>query len=98
MFAFAQPERHSRVEWLQLLGLLGLMVVGVVFIYSATLAHEVNATPWYKEAFVRQIVWYVIGLGAAAAICIVDYRVISRWALGSYWIALLAVGVVLIPG
>src|ERR1051325_6569987 len=97
MFAFAQPERHSRVEWLQLLGLLGLMVVGVVFIYSATLAHEVNATPWYKEAFVRQIVWYMIGLGAAAAICIVDYRSLCRWSLVAYWFTILTLVLVLIP-
>lgn len=98
MFAVDQPERQSRVEWLQLAGLLGLMIVGVVFIYSATLAHEANATPWYKEAFFRQIVWYVIGTGAAIALCLIDYRSLSRWALVAYWATIVALLLVLVPG
>jgi cell division protein FtsW (lipid II flippase) len=98
MFAFAQPERQTRIEWLQLLSLVGLMVVGVIFIYSATLAHEANAIPLYKEAFVRQIVWYAIGLAAGAALCLIDYRSLSRWALVGYGITIVALVLVLIPG
>ena len=97
MFTIAQPERQSRVEWLQLAALLGLMVIGGLFIYSATLAHEANATPWYKEAFVRQIVWYLIGLGAAVAFCVIDYRSICRWALVAYWFTIVTLLLVLIP-
>src|ERR1044072_5825883 len=48
MFAFVQPETRSRVDWLQWAALLGLMTIGVLFIYSATLAHEINAIPFYK--------------------------------------------------
>ena len=98
MFSIAQPERQSRIEWLQLLGLLGLMAIGVIFIYSATLAHEANATPWYKEAFVRQIVWYVTGMTAATVVCVIDYRSLARWSLVAYWITIVALVLVLIPG
>ena len=98
MFSLAQPERQSRIEWLQLLGLVGLMGVGVLFIYSATLAHEANAIPWYKEAFVRQIVWYVTGMAAAAVVCVIDYRSLARWALVAYWVTITALVLVLIPG
>ncbi len=98
MFTFTQPERQSRIEWFQLLALLGLMAVGVAFIYSATLAFEANALPWYKEAFTRQIVWYVIGTAAGAALCILDYRSLARWSLIIYWITIVALVLVLIPG
>ena len=97
MFSVAQPERQSRVEWLQLLGLLGLMIIGGLFIYSATLAHAANATPWYKEAFVRQIFWYVLGTGAGAAFCVLDYRSICRWSLVAYWLTVMTLVLVLIP-
>jgi rod shape determining protein RodA len=97
MFSTPQTERQPRIEWIQLLGLLGLMVVGVLFIYSATLAHAVNSTPWYKEAFVRQIAWYAIGLCGAALFCVIDYRSICRWALVGYWATIVALVLVLIP-
>ena len=49
MFSPGMNERQSRVDWLLLLGLFGLMVVGVLFIYSATLAHETTSIPWHRE-------------------------------------------------
>jgi len=98
MFSTAPTERQSRVEWLQLLGLLGLMIVGATFIYSATLAQETNTIPWHKELFMRQIFWYVAGGLAAAAMCVIDYRSLSRWAMLVYWVAIIALVAVLIPG
>jgi rod shape determining protein RodA len=97
MFAALQTDRQSRVEWLQLGALLFLMGIGAMFVYSATLAHVANATPWYKEAFVRQIAWYVVGLGAATAFCVIDYRSICRWAMVGYWLTILTLVLVLIP-
>jgi rod shape determining protein RodA len=98
MFSFAQTERQTRVEWFQLLGLFGLMCVGVAFIYSATLAFEANSVPWYKEAFFRQIIWYVIGAAGGAALCIMDYRSLARFGLVAYWFTIIALVLVLIPG
>jgi rod shape determining protein RodA len=98
MFTMAQTDRQSRVEWLQLVGLLGLMIVGVMFIFSATRAHEVNNIPWYKEAFVRQIVWYVIGATGGAMLCVLDYRSLARWSLVIYWGTVVTLILVLIPG
>ena len=97
MFTIGQPERQSRVEWLQLAGLLGLMLVGVLFIYSATLANQANTIPWHKELFVRQIFWYGIGTVAAIALCLIDYRTLTRFSLVAYWLAILALVLVLIP-
>jgi rod shape determining protein RodA len=97
MFAFAQPERQSRVDWFQLLGLLGLMIVGVLFIYSATLAHEANTIPWYRERFVMQMVWYAAGIGAAIMLCLIDYHTLTRFSILAYWLAVIALVLVLIP-
>ena len=80
MFAPGMNERQSRVDWLQILGLFGLMVVGVLFIYSATMAHETTVLPWYRERWFMQIVWYAAGAVAAGVLCLVDYHTLARWA------------------
>jgi rod shape determining protein RodA len=68
--------------------------MGTVFIYSATLAHEANATPWYRELFFKQIIWYVTGLGLAFLICLVDYHALARWSFVAYWVTIvLLIGV-----
>jgi rod shape determining protein RodA len=98
MFAIAQTERPARVDWLQLLALLGLMLLSVLFIYSATQARVTTPLPWHKELFLRQIFWCVSGLSAAVMVCLVDYRSLSRWSMVGYWIMILLLAAVLIPG
>jgi len=46
----------------------------------------------------RQIVWYVIGLGAATAICFVSYHTLASWAMFGYWASMASLVAVLIPG
>src|ERR1700710_586047 len=97
MFAIPTTERQSRMEWLQLLGLLGLMLVGVLFIYSATLAQQANSIPWYRERFFMQIVWFAGGIFAAVVICLIDYRTLTRFSLVAYWLTVIALVLVLVP-
>ena len=76
----------------------GLMVVGVCFIYSATMANEaLNTAPWYSQRYFMQIAWYIIGLTLAVGICLVDYHAITRWSLVIYWATILLLIAVLIP-
>ncbi len=97
-FTPMQKERQSRLDGLQLGAVLALIVLSVAFVFSAT-PHEVSAsTAWYRQTFFRQIVWFTVGLGAAAAVCILDYRSISRWAYVGYWLSILSLVAVLIPG
>lgn len=92
-------ERKSRIDRLQLVALAGLMVLGVAFVYSATMVNEsVAALPWFKQAYFRQIVWYALGLGVAATICLVDYHTLARWSVVAYWGTIFLLVVVLIPG
>ena len=91
-------EHGEKLDRLQLFALAGLMVIGTLFVASATLANpDVVALPWYNQIWVRQIIWYGIGIGAGATLCFVDYHVLSRWAMVAYWIAILFLVAVLIP-
>src|SRR5712671_4688773 len=59
MVSFGTKERQAKIDWLQLLAIGGLMVIGVAFIYSATMFNESAAqAAWYNQAWFRQIVWY----------------------------------------
>src|SRR5580765_4185388 len=99
MFETTLTEFRPRVEKMQLVALFALMVVGTLFVYSATMASDSASTlPFYDQTWFRQIVWYALGIGAAAALCSVDYRTIARWSLVIYCITILLLIVVLIPG
>ncbi|MFM1768093.1 MAG: Rod shape-determining protein RodA [Verrucomicrobiota bacterium] len=98
-FPFAAPERQERIDWLMLAGLGGLMVIGVFFVYSATMASEAAASiRWFNQPWVRQIIWYALGAAGLGLVCLIDYRVLSRWSLVIYWGTILLLLAVLIPG
>jgi rod shape determining protein RodA len=99
MIPLSANERQSRVDWLMMAALAGLMLIGVTFVYSATMVNESAAlTAWYNQAWFRQLVWYALGLGALFAVCVVDYRILARWSLVAYGGVILLLIAVLIPG
>jgi rod shape determining protein RodA len=96
MFDPSLNEHQRRLDRLQIAALCGLMLLGAAFVYSARMASEVN-TAWYSQSWFRQLIWYVLGSGAAVAICLVDYRTVARWAYVLYWGSILPLVAVLIP-
>jgi rod shape determining protein RodA len=99
MFEATLTDRQGRLDRLQMAALLALMVIGVAFVYSATMTSDAaRALPWYYQGWIRQMVWYSLGIGAAGTVCLVDYHTLARWAFVAYWIAILGLVVVLIPG
>jgi rod shape determining protein RodA len=99
MFDANLNERKARIDRLQLVALFGLMVLGAAFVYSATMVSEsARLAPWYNQAWFRQIVWYVLGVGAAAAVCCVDYHTLARWAMLAYWGSVFLLMAVLVAG
>jgi len=99
MFEPDLNERQSRLERVQVAALLGLMLLGAVFVYSATMVSEsAGAAPWYNQSWFRQIVWYALGIGAATALCCVDYHTLARWAMVIYWMSVLMLTAVLFVG
>ena len=99
MFDADLNERQSRIDRVQMVALVGLMLLGAAFVYSATMVSEsARLAPWYNQSWFRQIVWYVLGTGAAAALCCVDYHTLARWAMVAYWAAVLLLVLVLFFG
>jgi len=99
MFSFGLKERQSKIDWSLFLAVSALMFIGTAFIYSATMANEsAISAPWYRQRFFMQGIWYIVGSGAAAMICLVDYHILARWALVAYWGTILLLLLVLIPG
>jgi len=99
MFENYLSESRSRIDKMQLAALCALMVVGTLFVYSATMVTEsAAAAPFYNQSWFRQIVWYTLGIGAAAGLCCVDYRTVARWSFVIYCLTIILLIAVLIPG
>jgi rod shape determining protein RodA len=99
MFDTDLNEHQSRIDRLQLAALLGLMLLGTAFVYSATMVGEAaGLAPWHSQSWFRQIVWYSLGMGAAVGLCCVDYRTIARWSMVIYWATILLLAAVLVCG
>jgi len=91
-------EREPKLHRLQLFALAGLMFIGAAFIYSATLANPTEAAKaWFAQSWFHQIIWYAIGAGAAAALCVVDYHSLARWSFVAYGVTIFCLLAVLIP-
>jgi len=91
-------EPHVKIDRLQLAVLCGLMLIGTMFVYSATMANAAEMLkPWYSQTWFHQIIWYALGLGAGAAVCLLDYHPLARWSLVVYWATIFCLIAVLIP-
>jgi rod shape determining protein RodA len=105
-------ERTPLTDRLQLSAVLGLMAVGVLFVYSATMVNEplgmwqqFHELPlrqfvgWmFSQFFFKQMIWYGLGIGAAIAVCLIDYHTLARWSYVGYWITIVLLFAVIIPG
>ncbi|MFN7141891.1 MAG: FtsW/RodA/SpoVE family cell cycle protein, partial [Limisphaerales bacterium] len=99
MFETHLNDRGSRVDLPLVFALIALMGVGVAFIFSAAYANEsARNLPLLNQLYMRQIIWYALGLGAAAFFCFVDYRTWARWSVVGYWLVIIALVLVMIPG
>ncbi len=91
-------EREPRLDRLQLVALAGLMFLGAVFVYQRDDGEASRRRcRGIDQIWVRQIIWYALGLGAAAALCLVDYHTLARWSFVVYWATILCLVAVLIP-
>lgn len=99
MYRTGLNDPEPRIDWLLIGSLLGLMVIGVAFIYSATMANESTySLEWFRQLHVRQIVWCLGGMAGAVAVCVIPYHILARWSLVVFFAILLILVLVLIPG
>lgn len=91
-------EKPARIDWVLLCALLGLMVLGVLFIHSARHATESGSgVPWFKQYHIKQIAYYLLGSVAMAGMCVIPYQTLARWSYVAYWGSILVLVLVLIP-
>ncbi len=89
----------AEVDWPMILAVLGLMTIGTLFIASTTLAREGAETlPWHRQEHYKQLIWYALGAGLGVAVCCLGHGPIARWSLVCYWVSILLLVAVLIPG
>lgn len=102
----------AQADRAQLGAVAALMLIGVTFVYSATMAGEPlgllqqcsesrfnEFVKWLAEKFFfKQCIWYVLGAVAGITVCLVDYRMLARWSLLIYWASIVLLTAVLIPG
>ncbi len=91
-------DNDPKIDWLFIGSLVALLMIGVAFIYSATMVNEsVASLPWWKQPHIRQIVWAIIGLAGASFVCLIDYHVLARFSLLAYWGCIILLALVLVP-
>ena len=96
MFETAIKPNQTRLDWVMLSAVIGLMIIGAAFVHSARLAEDAE-TAWHSQLWVRQLVWYGAGLGCVIGFCLIDYHVWARWSLVLYWATILMLILVLVP-
>ena len=68
----------ARMDWFFVLSVLALMVVGVLFIYSASARNVEDAL---NDMSRRQIVWAIVGILLFVGVALVDYRKLDETAI-----------------
>jgi len=74
-------------------GILALLAVGLVSVYSATHGMGVRSS-----LFVRQLSWMGVGASVMAAMMVFDYRLLKRWGWPIYGVAVVLLMAVLVMG
>jgi rod shape determining protein RodA len=99
MFSPPLKEHQPRVDWPLLAALLGLIVIGVLFIASATLVTEADRPlALWQRAWFKQAVSCLLGLAVGGMLCLAPYHTLARWSLLAYWGMILLLVAVLVVG
>ena len=92
-------EKRTSVDWLMISAVFVLMCIGAAFIYSAIGANENrDGTAFYRLEWFKQIIWYLVGAAGAAVFCLVSYHTWARFSIVFYWLVILLLVALFIPG
>ena len=84
-----------KIDWLFMIAMLGLIAVGILFIYSASYR---NDNEWMTALTRRQVVWAVAGLFCFFGVVLTDYRTLAENAWWIYIVCLILLVMVLFMG
>lgn len=92
-----EQKKTPHFDYLLLFAVLGLLAIGTVVVLSAsaTIAYHSTGTPYYYLE--RQIMWALLGLIALSVAVRYNYWHYQKWALPVFVIAVVLLGMVLIP-
>lgn len=96
-FALQVEERTllKRIDWNFVISILGLNIIGLINLYSATHGPYSNQM---EPLFISQILWLLVGWSAFFIITLIDYRIFHRLALAIYVLNLAAIFAVAVFG
>lgn len=83
-----------RMNWVMLAAIIGLIVIGVFFIYSATVMRDDST----KDLYAKQIQWAAAGLLCYLGTAMIDYRRLRDLSWGGYLMAVILLVAVLFFG
>lgn len=92
------PPGWRQVDWLLVGAVLGLLALGTLLVWSATL-HREDLTQGDPDAFLRkQAVNVAIGLVLAAVVAATDHRWLRIWAPVVYLLSIAGLALIFVPG
>ncbi len=94
----SRPDDLHKFDYLLVITVAALLIVGLMMIYSATFAlgYQLYDQPTYY--FIRQLLWLGIGLLALLALARVEYHTWRRFSIPIMAVTVLLLGLVLIIG
>lgn len=75
-------SRLKNIEWKILIYVVILLVIGLIALYSASTSTEF-------DEFKKQIIWIAIGIPILFFMTIIDYKILARFSLWFYGIAII---------
>lgn len=91
-------EANPKYDYLLIIAVAALLIVGLMMVYSATFAlgYQLYGQPTYF--FIRQMLWMALGLIAMIITARIEYHTWRRWSIPMMAGALLLLGLVLAVG
>jgi rod shape determining protein RodA len=93
MYEASLTQKEPRMDWLLVGAIAGLLFVGLAFVFSATTAADPSSRFWIKQG-----IFYGLGLVLAAGVCFIPYESISRFATVGYGLAIALLLAVMVFG
>ncbi len=89
---------RQQVAYPLLVGVIALVAIGVVMVYSASSVRSYISTADPGSQGFQQGIWATLGLAAMVAASRVDFRLLRHVAIPIFFVTMVLLGVVLIPG
>ena len=91
----ARDKGHYHIDWVFLLTVLSLIIIGLFTIYSTGYNQKLQKT---EKHFYLQIVWFIIGVVFFLLTIAVSYHKYIEWANHMYWVGVFLLVITIVLG